>query len=225
MIFRVIWWCSILSTICFQYPGNSQMPVIPCIPGDNEIFTVVFSRQCSRWWCWLSKGGLGTFITRACPASLAAFEQTKQRHKTDLTGFCHSTRTAFQATVSSAIQQRSQRKAPQKMLICNTAANLLTTWWDGDASRMQKDRGHVSSIEMVWSFFCWFDEDNQKSPTGTKLIGKPRHRSNRIQHNFQTTATLHTLMKLCTDLGWQVCCVSLHYNLDALEVTLKTYNR
>lgn len=44
-------------------------------------FTVVFSRQCSRWWCWLSKGGLGTLITRACPASLAAFEQTRQRHK------------------------------------------------------------------------------------------------------------------------------------------------
>ncbi len=39
--------------------------------------TVVFSRQCSRWWCWLSKGGLGAFPTRACPASLAAFKQRR----------------------------------------------------------------------------------------------------------------------------------------------------
>lgn len=29
-------------------------------------------------------------------------------------------------------------------------------------------------------------------------------------------------MKLCTALGWKVCHVSLHYNLDALEVTHNT---
>lgn len=55
--------------------------------------------------------------------------------------------------------------------------------------------------------------------------GTPRHRSNGIRHRFQTTATLHTLMKLCTALGWKVCRVSLHYNLDALEVTHRTHSR
>lgn len=32
-------------------------------------------------------------------------------------------------------------------------------------------------------------------------------------------------MKLCTALGWKVCCVSLHYNLDAIEVTHRTHSR
>lgn len=31
-------------------------------------------------------------------------------------------------------------------------------------------------------------------------------------------------MKLCTALGWKVCCVSLHDNLDALEVTHRTHS-
>lgn len=32
-------------------------------------------------------------------------------------------------------------------------------------------------------------------------------------------------MKLCTALGWKVCRVSLHYNLDALGVTHQTHSR
>lgn len=45
-------------------------------------------------------------------------------------------------------------------------------------------------------------------------------------HTFCTTTSTTTnnnnnthWMKLCTALGWKVCCVSLHYNLDALEIT------
>lgn len=32
-------------------------------------------------------------------------------------------------------------------------------------------------------------------------------------------------MKLCTALGWKGCRVSLHYNLDALEITHRTHGR
>lgn len=30
-------------------------------------------------------------------------------------------------------------------------------------------------------------------------------------------------MKLCTALGWKGCCVSRHYNLDALGITHRTH--
>lgn len=86
---------------------------------------------------------------------------------------------------------------------------------------------------MVWPFFCWFGDEDRESQIRTKLISVQQqwHTQTQIEqtaparHIFRTTTILHTLMKLCAALGWKVCCVSLHYNPNALEITHQTHSR
>lgn len=76
---------------------------------------------------------------------------------------------------------------------------LLLIWW-GKPEKSNWDWAYLSATAVAHL-------DTDRTGYGT---------------DSKTTATLHTLMKLCTALGWKVCHVSLHYNLDALEVTHNT---
>lgn len=83
------------------------------------------------------------------------------------------------------------------------------------------------------AILCWFGEEDRESQIRTKLISVQQqwHTQTQIEqtaparHIFRTTTTLHTLLKLCAALGWKVCCVSLHYNPNALGITHQTHSR
>lgn len=106
--------------------------------GGRGCFTVVFSKQCSRWWCWLSNGGLAAFPTRACPAFLEALKDTKLKQtKTRTKQQCSWTgsdsggkRKQSQATASSWVMWWRVAKLWVEMLTCSTAASLhnLVRW-------------------------------------------------------------------------------------------------
>lgn len=156
---------------------------------------MVFSRQCSRWWCWLSKGGLGAFPTRACPASLEALIELKEKNKTKQRENHSSVDEQGYILLVDSQQQVARRcsgedaKAPRvEMLICSMAAsplNLVTRQrFRGGCTETATNRSVFTLRTLVFLFFHKFDDKKQEKSNSRwnrfqcSSSGTPRHRSN-----------------------------------------------